>query len=645
MKLTVLEDCPYSSRLSFDFSTSRHFRKGGVWVYGNGMIFHNNLRDAIKASDQKSVTAILKKGVNLQETFTKGWSALHLASKAGNLDIVRVLLDYGAAVNATTELWRTPLDEAVHFRHEPVADLLRQQGGKRGIEITLQGAIASGNLAWVKKHLAAGAELNHLALGELPLGLALARRQWDIAKYLLSKKPDVTRTQSEGDTPLHIAVENCAPQSLLKVILRLGADVNALNKYGQSPLSLAARVEDEAAVKFLIAHGANPKSGGVDDISPVSEALKFLRVCRDAADSRLEKYLLELCLDPSKDIESGPWYFPGLIASLREFKADFIQSKSAGNFTTALGQKVFEVLDYTAYCQGLTLIQGETRLGKSHAGRAWCEQHPGKARFVEVPSGNDEVTFFRDLARGLGLGNFLNYKVVQIRERVEYVLRTGDIILVLDEAQRLWPQTNFREGYPKRIAWVMTMANDGVPICMISTPQFFVTQKVVEKNGWNSAQLTGRINHYESLPQALSQEDLIGVAMAVLPEADVEVLRALAVYAQSSARYLAAIDSIAKRARYIAMRERRDVATAGDVRRAMKESVVPADTKLLCALGSVAGAKLPKIKPAPMAEPVAAPELAPEATEEILPAARRGVAPAVPGSRRRAGNSASLIEA
>lgn len=390
--------------------------------------------------------------------------------------------------------------------------------------------------------------------------------------------------------------------------------------------------------------GETSRQGRQARIPDSYPALDFFAHCRAAADSNLERDLMEFCLNAADGFGS-PWYFSGLPDALREYQADFIQSKSAGNFTTALGQKVFAVLDYTAYLRGLTLIQGEARLGKSHAGRAWCEQHPGKARFVEVPSGNDEVTFFRDLARGLGLGNFLNYKVVQIRERVEYVLRTGDIILVLDEAQRLWPQTNFREGYPKRIAWVMTMANDGVPICMISTPQFFVTQKVVEKNGWNSAQLTGRIGYYESLPQDLSQEDLIGVAKAVLPEAGGEVLRALAVYAQSSARYLAAIDSIAKRARYIAMREQRDVATAGDVRRAMKESVVPADTKLLCALGSVAGAKLLKIKPAPLAALIAAPEPEAETTEEILPAARRSVAPAVPGSRHRAGNPAPLIEA
>ncbi|MEI7534119.1 MAG: ATP-binding protein [Verrucomicrobiae bacterium] len=413
-------------------------------------------------------------------------------------------------------------------------------------------------------------------------------------------------------------------------------------------LGIRRRLPLEAAAQFSIKADFDLNSLLEDDSRhnlPASyPASDFFAHCRAAAASNLEIDLMEFCLNAADGFGS-PWYFSGLPDVLREYQADFIKSKIGGGYVTALGQKVFEVLDYTAYCRGLTLIKGETRLGKSHAGRAWCEQHPGKARFVEVPSGNDEVTFFRDLARGLGLGNFLNYKVVQIRERVEYVLRTGDIILVLDEAQRLWPQTNFREGYPKRIAWVMTMANDGVPICMISTPQFFVTQKVVEKNGWNSAQLTGRISHYESLPQDLSQDDLIGVAKAVLPEADREVLRALAVYAQSSARYLAAIDSIAKRARYIATRDGRTEATAGDVRRAMKESVVPADTKLLCALGSVGGAKLPKIKPAPMTGLVADPELAPDTTEEILPVARRGVAPGVPGSRHRAGHPASLIEA
>ena len=93
----------------------------------------------------------------------------------------------------------------------------------------------------MKKHLSAGADLNKSTRDELPLSLALNRRQWDVVSYLLRKKPDVTRTQADGDTALHIAVENRASESLLKTILRLEADINSVNEFGQSPLSLAAR--------------------------------------------------------------------------------------------------------------------------------------------------------------------------------------------------------------------------------------------------------------------------------------------------------------------------------------------------------------------------------------------------------------------
>ena len=207
------------------------------------------------------------------------------------------------------------------------------------------------------------------------------------------------------------------------------------------------------------------------------------------------------------------------------------------------------------------------------------------------------------MARGLGLGNFLQYKACEIRERVESVLLTGDLVLVLDEAQRLWPQQNLRYAYPRRIVWIMTMANAGVPIAMVSTPQFLEIQKAVEKCGWNTAQLTGRIKHYEPLPVDLSQADLIAVAKSVLPEAESKILRGLAIYARSSARYLAAIDSISTRARYLAMKDGRDMATTADVIKAMKESVIPADNKLHIALEAGHKGARTKLLPPPIPAP------------------------------------------
>jgi hypothetical protein len=89
-----------------------------------------------------------------------------------------------------------------------------------------------------------------------------------------------------------------------------------------------------------------------------------------------------------------------------------------------------------------------------------------------------------------------------------------------------------------------------------------------------------------------------------LPEADKQVLRVLATYARTSDRYLAAIDSISKRARFIAARAGRKAITSDDVRTAMKESVIPADTRLHMALEADRKSKRGKGRlPAPVPQP------------------------------------------
>jgi len=341
----------------------------------------------------------------------------------------------------------------------------------------------------------------------------------------------------------------------------------------------------------LKAASALPENLAVSDFISLchTAAAEGLQInCTDRTASLAEQ-LRQLCLDPAFSLEtSAPWYFPTLVPTLRDYTAQWIAQAPRGVVITALGQLVHDTLDYTRHSKSMTLLEGDARTGKSFSARTWCEQHPGQARFVEVPTGNDQKDFFRAIARGLGLGNFQQYKAAEIRERVEGVLLTGDLLLCLDEAHRLWPQMNLRYGFPKRIEWLMSMANQGVPICLVATPQFLAHQKAVEQTGWNSAQFIGRLGDYKRLPRELELDDLIAVAKSVLPEADKQTLRALAAYARTSARYLAAIDAIAKRARYLAVRAGRKEATTGDVRTAMKESVIPSDSNLVCALEGTA---------------------------------------------------------
>jgi hypothetical protein len=381
---------------------------------------------------------------------------------------------------------------------------------------------------------------------------------------------------------------------------------------------------------------------------PVDNLINF---CREAALSgishnctektdRLEVHLRNLCLDPAVNLRSesaAPWYFSDLIPALERYMAEWIAQRAAGVVVTALGKDVHEMLDYTLHSGAMTLLEGDARTGKSFAARSWCEQHPGQARFIEVPTGNDDTGFFLALARGLGMGNFSQYKARELRERVESVLLTRDILICLDEAHRLWPEMNFRYGFPKRVNWLMSMANHKVPFCLVATPQFIERQKASEQNaGWNSAQFIGRLADYRRLPGELGIEDLMAVASSVLPEADTRTIRALAAYARTSARCLAAIDSIAARARYVANRAGNEHATTEHVRKAMQESVIPSDTMLVRTLerGRKAMHKGRSIPPLP-------------AQSEIEPLSRgtRQVPNATdaPDFRRCAGNVAELI--
>lgn len=232
-------------------------------------------RKAIKHGDLKAAKDLVNGGFDVAFKFKKGWTALHIACKAGRADIVNLLLSSKADVNALTELWRTPLDEAGQFKHPQIADSLRDKGGKHGFELSLAGAITAGSQRWVKHHLSGGADINARIDGQLPVCIAMGRGNWELFRYLLKKKPDVRKKQGPGDTPLHVAVGSNADVSVLAALVRLGADVNAVNDYGETPLYVASGAEDEDAVRFLIKGGADVKRGDPDSSTPVEAAIRM----------------------------------------------------------------------------------------------------------------------------------------------------------------------------------------------------------------------------------------------------------------------------------------------------------------------------------------------------------------------------------
>lgn len=296
---------------------------------------------------------------------------------------------------------------------------------------------------------------------------------------------------------------------------------------------------------------------------------------RKAHPQFMRENLAEFCLNPiGMNL--------GLLNVIDDYRTRWITARKQGIVQTEIGKRIADALTYAQEARTMVLIDGAARIGKTFEAQQFCEQSGGLMRYVQVPSATDFASFIRAIAESLGLATNLNLKVQLLHDRIRDALAPGDISILFDEAIYAWPQGRLRCSVPARVNWIMTtLCNMNVPVALVATPMFYTAQAALEKQtAFNSAQFTGRIGHVERLPEKLSDADLRKVAAYILPDADARTIAALAAYATVSKKHLASIDAIAKRAEWLARHDGRDNASADDVKRAMKESVIPSDAAL-----------------------------------------------------------------
>lgn len=71
---------------------------------------------------------LLKRGANVDNATKKGNTALHIASLAGQKDIIHLLLQYNASVNVQSQNGFTPLYMAAQENHDECVNYLLAKG-------------------------------------------------------------------------------------------------------------------------------------------------------------------------------------------------------------------------------------------------------------------------------------------------------------------------------------------------------------------------------------------------------------------------------------------------------------------------------------------------------------------------------------
>ncbi len=123
---------------------------------------------------------------------------------------------------------------------------------------TLADAVAGGDVALARRLLAGGADPDSpRVLGLTPLMRAVNRDDVEMAAVLIEAGASLGATDPEGLSPIHIAAQADAAESIV-LLIRNGADVAALSRSGMAPIHSAADTGSALALEALVRHGVDP---------------------------------------------------------------------------------------------------------------------------------------------------------------------------------------------------------------------------------------------------------------------------------------------------------------------------------------------------------------------------------------------------
>ncbi|MDX1916674.1 MAG: ankyrin repeat domain-containing protein [Rickettsiaceae bacterium] len=219
----------------------------------------------------KIAKALLKSGASPNPRTHDLWTPLHLAAFYGNDEITDILLEYGANPNLCDAISRAPIHLAALYGNIDILKSLLRFGANpntadRQLSTPLHLAAYNGNFRTANILLQYGADSNALDHSRwTPLHFSIDIGNVDIMTSLLKYRANPNAGDAELSTPLHLAVFKVASEQIaqetaeiiINLLIKNGAEVNARNNKGATPLYLASKLGAFETLKLLIIYGGN----------------------------------------------------------------------------------------------------------------------------------------------------------------------------------------------------------------------------------------------------------------------------------------------------------------------------------------------------------------------------------------------------
>lgn len=200
-----------------------------------------------------------------------------------SLNVIRLLLDHGANVNAVNSKGETALHLAVMTSQKPLAQLLLARNADvilkyRNLKAPLTLAIIKDDDEMTRILLEHDLQ-RQVQCGILDEAMRIAafEGQLSLLKMLLAKSPEQPAPDQEGRNLLHMSAYGESLECF-QSIENSGFDLEAMDRRKRTCLHIAASagtyVESHAILEYLLERGLNPSQGDVDGWTPLLWAAK-----------------------------------------------------------------------------------------------------------------------------------------------------------------------------------------------------------------------------------------------------------------------------------------------------------------------------------------------------------------------------------